>query len=826
MEWKKNLRENFQDKKIFYENEISKVEKIYEGKIQWLSDLRIKKEKLERWKNLLDTLSCLVNKRFLKANEIHELINTWKDISPEVDNIKNINNEIKNIQNSLLFLKDFSEWIADILWENIPSDIISKNLNIINKELSKLNIEIDKKERLEKEKNLLNQKYRQYISYINKYLDRSKNINSDYTDKLIEWDLVYQYAEKKWIIDILEKMKSRKLTYEEYENILIEINPIYAYITHIINISESNTEKEKYYRLLASIEKWTISEKDKSNLENKSNERLYHKNNWETTLSSTEKKEDLSNKEWINKEWNELEILIKKIPNKTDWNSNLTPKEKQEKISQILLETEGEDNLRLLAEALIKQGWKPIVDKHNKFSFLREELHNKKIELETWWSFTNENDYENFKLKNDHNSEEALHIIDSGNTSFIISHLKYFKNLNEEVLNKLAPDIKNHHQLLQNYNSFWIEINKFLSILLDNELNWDKIKTFLSKRNDLNWDLACKLAKFDLKYLKELIENWWFLKLDSKTASIIMETGENWKTFVMSQPYYFENLNLAKKTIEEQIEKLIKKSEYEAVIDILKNNQWIDHQKFAVMLAKNDRMNKYRETWFETIACHINKIEWLEHNEIANILVKKWMPWIMCLCNNLGNFKWLNEEIAEVFIKKGLWEQVINNIKSFEWEYHNNIIHKLIKKKLWKYITWNINNFKWINQLEIAKKLIETGQWLYVTPAKFHWLDYEVFEYLLENCTGNMRWNMAKNIRGFEWEYHKDIANKFIEIGKWKFVVQYLKRFKWLDNTYKINLANIVLDSGDYEYVEKYIENFEFNEETEKKILDRLKNIR
>ena len=283
---------------------------------------------------------------------------------------------------------------------------------------------------------------------------------------------------------------------------------------------------------------------------------------------------------------------------------------------------------------------------------------------------------------------------------------------------------------------------------------------------------------------------------------------------------------MAKKAIEEQIEKLIKQSEYEAVIDILKNNQWIDHQKFAVMLAKNDRMNKYRETWFETIACHINKIEWLEHNEIANILVKKWMPWIMCLCNNLGNFKWLNEEIAEVFIKKGLWEQVINNIKSFEWEYHNNIIHKLIKKKLWKYITWNINNFKWINQLEIAKKLIETGQWLYVTPAKFHWLDYEVFEYLLENCTGNMRWNMAKNIRGFEWEYHKDIANKFIEIGKWKFVVQYLKRFKWLDNTYKINLANIVLDSEDYEYVEKYIKNFEFDEETEKKILDNLKNIR
>jgi hypothetical protein len=47
--------------------------------------------------------------------------------------------------------------------------------------------------------------------------------------------------------NILEKMKEKKLTYEEYENLLIEYNPIYAYIVHMTDISQSETEKQKYY---------------------------------------------------------------------------------------------------------------------------------------------------------------------------------------------------------------------------------------------------------------------------------------------------------------------------------------------------------------------------------------------------------------------------------------------------------------------------------------------------------------------------------------------------------------------------------------------------
>lgn len=831
MNSKRDLKDIFQDKKRFYENEISKIKEKYEK--QWLQNLKIRKEKIEKWKNLLDTLSCLIDKRSKKADEIRLLINTWKDISSEIDNINDVNNKIKDTQESLLSLKELSEWIsasiANILWESISSDTISKVLNTFNKELDKVNTEIEKKE---EEEDLLNQKYKQYISYIDKYLYNSKNENSEYTNQILKSDLVYQYAKKKWMENILEKMKEKKLTYEEYENLLIEYNPIYAYIVHMTDISQSETEKQKYYWILIDFEKWTIPEKDIINLENKCNERLDYRNNWERIFNSEEKEGNSTNKE-INstddEEEKKLEELIKEIPHKTDRDFNLTSEQKQKKVLKILWETEWENNLRLLAEALTKQGWKLVVDKHIKFLFLRKEQNNKKIELETWWSFTNKDDYEEFKWKNDHNSKEALDLINSGNIDFLIFHLEYFKNLNEEILNKLAENINNHDEILKNYNSFWIEINKFLIILLDNQLVWHKIKILLPKRNDLNWDLACKLAYFDLKYLEELIKNWWFLKLDSKAASIIMETSKEWKIFVMSHPYYFENLELKKNDIEEQIQDLIKNLRYKTIIDILKSNQWINHQKFAVILAKKNITNKDGETGCESIACHINEIKWLNHNEIAKILISS--HWSGFLCRYLKNFKWLNENIAKTLIIQGLWQNVANNIRSFKRKYHKIIANRIIESKKWKRITdndpwkWivsNINDFEWINHLEIAKKLIKTNQWIYVTPAKFHWLDYEIFEYLLEKCTGNMRYSMAKNVKCFESKYHKTIANKFIEIGKWKFVVQFIKNFEWLDTKDKIKIANTVLDSKDYKYVEKYIDNFEFDEETENTIVEKI----
>ena len=836
MNHKSSTKEVFQDKRAFYENEISKIEEKYEK--QWLPNLKIRKEKLEKWKNLLDTLSWLIDKRSKKADEIRSLINTWKDISSEIDNINDVNNKIKDTQGSLLLLEP-SKWIStnitNILWENISSDIISKVLNTFNKELNKVNTEIEKKE---EEKALLNQKYKQYISYIDKYLSNSKYDNSKYTTQILKSDLVYQYAKKKWMENILERIKERKLTYKEYENLLIEINPTYAYIVHMVDISQSETEKQKYYWILINFEKWTISEKDKIDIENKCNERLDYRNNWKQIFSSTEEEKDFTEEEKdfteeevssTNEEEKKLEEFIKEIPHKIERNSKFTPEQKQKKVLNILWETEWENNLRLLAKALMKQWWKLVVDKHIKFSFLRKEQNNKKTELETWWYFTNKDDYENFKWKNDHNSKEALDLINSNHIDFIISHLEYFKNLNEEVLNKLSENINNHNKLLKNYNSFWIDINKFLMILLDNQLDWNKIKTLLPKRNDLNWDLACKLVYYDLEYLEELIEDWWFLKLNSKTASVIMKTSKDWKIFVMSHPYYFENLNLKKDDIENQIQNLIKNLEYKTAIDILKNNQWIDHQKFAVILAEKDITNKDGETGCEAIAYHINEIKWLNHNEIAKILIN--LQWSEFLCDYLENFKWLDKDIAETFIKQGLWEYVAKNIRSFKWKYHQFIANKIIESKKWKcaeeddpwnWITKNINNFEWISHLEIAKKLIKVNQWTYITPEKFHWLDYEIFEYLLGKSSGNMRWRIAKNIKNFESRYHKTIANKLIEIGKWKFVAQFIRNFKWLDTKDKIKIANAVLDSEDHKYIEKYLDNFEFNKEIEDKIIEKM----
>ena len=48
--------------------------------------------------------------------------------------------------------------------------------------------------------------------------------------------------------DIMKKMEERNLTYEEYEEILKKIDPVYAYVVSLINTTISNSpEHGKYY---------------------------------------------------------------------------------------------------------------------------------------------------------------------------------------------------------------------------------------------------------------------------------------------------------------------------------------------------------------------------------------------------------------------------------------------------------------------------------------------------------------------------------------------------------------------------------------------------
>ena len=45
----------------------------------------------------------------------------------------------------------------------------------------------------------------------------------------------------------------------------------------------------------------------------------------------------------------------------------------------------------------------------------------------------------------------------------------------------------------------------------------------------------------------------------------------------------------------------------------------------------------------------------------------------------------------------------------------------------------------------------------------------------------NVYWNVAKNIKSFEWVDHNKIAKLLIEAGKWEVVVKYIKHFEWVD---------------------------------------------
>lgn len=375
----KSLQDEFKSKKHGYKIRAWRFNNQIEANKESLSNLKIEKEKLEKWKDLLNTLSWLMNARNKKAEEIRNLIVSWKDGFSEMEEVKSINLEINSKISALqeLFKSlNYSSDIATTLWEETSQDKISTTLTFIDWKLK----QIEENDILKQKK-----KYENRIVYIDGYLKGSRLVDSDKWKEVLKSDLVYQYAKQNWEEDVLKKMEERKLTPAEYEDILINIDPLYAYIIHIIDISQSESEKQEYYWILEELEQWTISEKTKKELDNSCKERLDRKQARKENINNKEQPETAEEQPEI---WEKtLEELISEIP--------------------LLTSIEGSDKKETISKRTkvcqhIFEIFKKLEKKEDKEKYLERAY-------ERWWRRLFENNYgkEIEAIKNEKNNQSV-----------------------------------------------------------------------------------------------------------------------------------------------------------------------------------------------------------------------------------------------------------------------------------------------------------------------------------------------------------------------------------------------------------------------------------
>ena len=181
---------------------------------------------------------------------------------------------------------------------------------------------------------------------------------------------------------------------------------------------------------------------------------------------------------------------------------------------------------------------------------------------------------------------------------------------------------------------------------------------------------------------------------------------------------------------------------------------------------------KAGEWW--TVARNLEKFEGLD-KEIAKLLIEagKWKVVI----EYIKHFEGLDNEIAKLLIeaKKWWWWYVVKYIKHFEWVDHNEIAKLLIKIGRWRIVAENIKKFKWLDA-EIAKILIKKERWRDGGSRVARYIKY--FEW----DDDYIELSVAANIKSFEWVYHNEIAKMLIEAGRWWTVARNLEKFEWVDH--------------------------------------------
>ena len=724
------LGSNLQQRKSFYENEIVRIDQESAKKNGAVLEMKDKQEKLKKSKELLSQLFWLIWERSEKAKEIYSFINMWKNADSLMGEVKIINNNIKWIQQSLKSIQDISESMAicllDILRKDVTSTEIEKVTEKIDKELCRISKLLADTLSANEENKALKMRYLWYILYVDNFLNEMKLMDSMGFENIMEADLVYNYAKAKWLNDVVERMKLRKLLYEEYEGILIKINVVYAYLVHMINISNSESECGVYYDLLDGIENWKITKNEREILQEKANQWLFYKGeNVESVFDSFVKKSKETG------EW-----LKYKIPDARDKKTS----EMIEYMKQFVGTLEEKDiNSNLVSE--LNRKWRGDIAKRNeKFANFRKEIEVDKVRKETFWVFGSYDDYENFKVSYNHSTEEALHLLKQGRADFLVHHLRYFKELSNDVLDKLL-DWNGKlwlQKIVENYRSFWVNLDVFVLEVLDRWFNPNLL--FVVINNEIFWsEVAIKIINLgsDNENLKELFKNsvkkrrfWW---MNSDVALLIMnQRGEEWTKFVATHLGYFENLNF-------EVWDRLSRSDY----------YWL--------------CSKYRAFFSPDI----------ENRSDTQSVIKS--------------------------IDEGFWWKVINNIDKYVWLDYKVVIDKLFEKGLWWFLGKKIDKFSMQFHMYVADKLVDMGEWwnLCKNIVKFKWLSDENIQTLAFSLIEKEQWwALAARLKWFKWLNHKIIADQLIACWQWKYVAKYWNNFEWLDESIVHQLGEIVKEIG------------------------------
>lgn len=861
----RKFKQKFQQKRDFYDSKILEINQNYTAEWEKSEELGIKKEQLEKWKSLLDTLSVLVDDRSKRADEIFKLINSGKDVTSKMQEVNDINVQIRDNQKQLKSL-DVSEWvsacIADVLWEDISHDKILKALNYIGWELDDLKTAIEESVKKNEENGILKEKYEQCIVYIDNYLNGLKLDDSDRINDILKSDLVYQYAEKQWNKDVLQKMREKKLTYDEYEDILIEVNPLYAYIVHMINISQSEVDKQEYYWILEDLEKWIISWDDKIDLDDKCNKRRRYKR-WEKSDFMEEIGKSSEN------ECIDINAIVEKIP---DRNTDLEAVDKVKKLLADLQWKNFSDEELLLLANKFRDKNRPIdLIQRNSFfkrvSDLQQQKKDKDVENETWWVFESEVAKSEFESRKDHNVEEAKNFIEKGEIDLLVDYLEYFKWLDKNVFDELLKyydentgnkdkfinKLKFINKVCENLWSFNPEIADYILIkFLDrNNFESSELRLILLRWGYEHWcDLVCKLI--DKGYFEDLIERFGrrfeskpkFKRFNSEVAHKIIDKVEeykwpkwekcDWRHYVATHLQYFEGLDAdIRKELIGKYKWLVEKYKDSFVSD---SDEMVNYTTEDYIQFIEKKRWKVLDDKIKTLA----QTDWLDYMAILNKLLEKKHGDI--ILNNITSFKWVDHNyIIKKLEEKDLGFLIPKNLEKFEWVNHVDIANELMETKRYRIVPIYLDKFEWLDHNDIAIKLIKKDNTicLFDNLANFKELDLKRFDAwlfkkykwvknlideLIRWWQVGMKWGwVAKNISSFRKECHKEIADILIDKWEWAYVPVFIKNFTWLDELAKKNIAIRLIENWKRESVENHLGNFEFWKETNEDLEEKIK---
>ena len=239
----------------------------------------------------------------------------------------------------------------------------------------------------------------------------------------------------------------------------------------------------------------------------------------------------------------------------------------------------------------------------------------------------------------------------------------------------------------------------------------------------------------------------------------------NWEWMEISWPsYIWENLDKFEWTLDTDIALvLLHHGQYQAVFSYI--NKFLDVREIinrSVYLCPNV---------FRDIASQTDKL-WLTHQELAEILID--MKYWIQLIENMPKLKWLDyKKIFDLLLEKNpraLWQAIcywgMENFVWINWDMYDDriILYKLLEKNnpiICRWIWENLNKFLDLTKDDynnIALKLIDYGSWKYVVEniCKFKWLEWKVADELVK-----------------QWFFDKMVHNKMY--GKlWK-----NKKFIW-----------------------------------------------